>query len=221
MHSTSKYVRNNVENQFIKLYKIVRERERFLSDEAKIVQYGAIIRYFVKFLQSKEQCSAMVYTILYQTDIKLGDIYYEGALQNQDNSKYFFATAYYNQALSYAQKKEEQNQALSKLEEVYYYLDDKEALIKVEMAWADNREDKDKFAAYMILAQKAEQPQIKVVFLSKALDQIMAQDESFYTKYQDTLNVCSQLVALYEILGDKTKAIQVMKLRENASKLLN
>ena len=217
----AKSVYSSAERRFVKFYKVVCERERFLSDEAKIIQYSAIVRYFMKFLQSEDGYSDVVYEILYQTEIKLGGIYYEKALQNQDNGKYFLATAYYNQALNYAQKREEQNLALSKLQEIYYYLDDREALVKVEMAWANNRDDKDKFAAFMLLAQNSEQPQVKIVFLAKALDLVMAQSESFYTKYQDTLNVCSQMAALYEILGEKDKAIRVMKLRDNASKLLN
>ena len=211
----------DAEQYLISLYKMVRERENFLSNEAKVVQYGAVLRYFTRFLQQRNDFSPVVRTVLYRIDIKLGDIYYEEALQNQDNGRYFLATAYYNQALSYAHQKDEQNYALCRLREVYYYLDDQEALMKVEEAWAENHDKKDRFSAYMFLAQNAELPLIKTKFLAKALDEVMAQDESFYTKYQDTLNICSQLVALYELLGEKEKANQVMKLRESTSKLLN
>lgn len=221
MFNISKGKHDSAENHLVKLYSMVHERENYLSNEAKIVQYNAIIRYFLKFLQQKEKYSATVYMILYQTDIKLGDIYYHEALQNQDNGKYLLAMTYFNQALTYARKSEEQDFVFSRLKEIYYYLDDKDALMKVEMAWAANREKKDQFAAYVLLAQNSEQPRIKAIFLAKALELVMAQDESFYTKYQDTLNVCSQLVVLYEILGENEKARQIMQLRENASKLLN
>ena len=73
----------------------------------------------------------------------------------------------------------------------------------------------------MFLAQNAEMPHIKATFLEKALNEVMEQDESFYTKYQDTLNICSQLLAIYELLGDKDKANRIKKLRENTLKLLN
>lgn len=212
---------DNAEKHFFNLYKIVSEREAYLSNEAKVVQYTAVLRYFTKFLQQKGHISKVVETILYQIDLKLGDIYYEEALQNQDNGRYFLATAYYNQALIYAHRVEDKNRVLLALKNIYYFLDDEEALLRVEESWAENHETKDKFAAYMLLAQNAEQPQIKTIFLSKALAEVMEQDESFYTKYQNTLDICSQLTALYELLGEKDKARQMMKLRENTLKLLN
>ena len=212
---------DNAEKHFFNLYKIVLEREPYLSNEAKIVQYGAILRYFTKFLQQKGHISHVVETILYQIDVKLGDIYYEEALQNQDNGRYFLATAYYNQALAYAHQIEDKNRVLLALRNIYYFLDDEDALFRVEESWAENHEKKDKFSAYMLLAQSAEQPQIKTIFLTKALAEVMEQDESFYTKYQNTLDVCSKLTALYELLGEKDKAKQMVKLRENTLKLLN
>jgi len=212
---------DNAERHFFNLYRIVSEREAYLSNEAKIVQYNAVLRYFIKFLQQKGHISKVVETVLYQIDLKLGDIYYEDALQNQDNSRYFLATAYYNQALGYAHRAEDKNRVLLALKNIYYFLDDEDALLRVEKSWAENHETKDKFAAYMLLAQNAEQPQIKAEFLAKALTEVMEQDESFYTKYQNTLDVCSQLTALYELLGEKDKAKQMVKLRENTLKLLN
>ena len=212
---------DDAEKRFFSLYKIVSERDAYLSNEAKIVQYGALLRYFTKFLQQKGHLSKMVETVLYQIDLKLGDIYYEEALQNQDNGRYFLATAYYNQALIYAHQAEDKNRVLLALKNIYYFLDDEDALLRVEESWAENHETKDKFTAYMLLAQNAEQPQIKAEILAKALAEVMAQDESFYTKYQNTLDICSQLTALYELLGEKDKAKQMVKLRENTLKLLN
>lgn len=212
---------SRAESHFFSLYKIVLEREPYLSNEAKIVQYGAVLRYFVKFLQKKEPVSKAVETVLYQMDLKLGDIYYEEALQNQDNGRYFLAVAYYNQALGYAHQAEDKNRVLIALKNIYYFLDDEDALLRVEESWAENHDTKDKFAAYMLLAQNAEQLKMKTVFLAKALAEVMAQDESFYTKYQNTLDICSKLTALYELLGEKDKAKQMKKLRENTLKLLN
>jgi len=206
---------------FIALYKVVREREGYLSNEAKIVQYGAVLHYFTKFLKSNETNSVALRTILYQVNVKLGDIYYEEALQNQDNGRYFLATAYYGQALSYARQTIEKNRVLTALKNVYYYLDDEEALVKVEETWAENHDKKDRFSAYMYLAQNTEQPQVKTIFLAKALDEVMEQDESFYTKYQDTLDICSQLIVLYGLLGEKNKAEQIANLRKETLKLLN
>ena len=207
-------------SRFLHLYKVVSERERYLNNEAKVVQYNALLRYFMKFLQGRESLSPLIFGILYQIDVKLGDIYYEEGLQNQDNSRYFLAIEYYNQALSYAQKTEEQNRVLLTLKDIYYYLDDKEAFFKVEKNWADNHDKKDRFSAYMFLAKNAEQPQTKVFFLECALNVVVAQDESFYTKYQDTLNICCQLAVLYELLGESEKAARVKKLHQNTMQLL-
>lgn len=44
-----------------------------------MVQYSALLRYFMKFLQQKEEYTANVAAILYWTYTKLGDIYYEDA----------------------------------------------------------------------------------------------------------------------------------------------
>ena len=175
----------------------------------------------MKFLQDKEDISVNVKAILFWIYTKLGDIYYEEALQNQDNSKYFLAVEYYNQSLMYALNIEDKNRILFVLKEIYYYLGDENALIKIEETWAENHEKEDKFSAYMLLAKNAEVPQVKVLFLEKALVEVMEQDESFYTKYQDTLNICSQLVALYEVLGDKEQAKRVKKMRDTTMKLLN
>ena len=211
----------NSENKFFNLYKIVQERESFLSNDAKIVQYNAILNFYMKFLQSNERVSPSIMTVLFWIYVKLGDIYYEEALQSQDNSKYFLAVGYYNQSLLYTRYPEERNRVLLALKDIYYYIGDEDALVKVEESWAENHNEKDKFAAYMLLAKTAEVPQIKVLFLEKALDEVMRQDESFYTKYQDTLNVCSQLIAIYELLGDNDKVKRVRDLRERTLKLLN
>lgn len=211
----------NSENKFFNLYKIVQERESFLSNDAKIVQYNAILNFYMKFLQQNESISPSIMTVLFWIYVKLGDIYYEEALQSQDNSKYFLAVGYYNQSLLYTRYPEERNRVLLALKDIYYYIGDEDALVKVEESWAENHNEKDKFAAYMLLAKTAEVPQIKVLFLEKALDEVMRQDESFYTKYQDTLNVCSQLIAIYELLGDNDKVKRVRDLRERTLKLLN
>ena len=209
------------EKHFFHLYKMVRERECYLTDEAMIVQYGAVLRYFMKFLEQQDSYSEQIMSVLYHIFSKLGDIYYKDALQNQDNSRYFLAAEYYNQALSFARQKEEKSYILVELKDIYYYLGDDAALVKVEETWAENHDKKDKFAASMLLAQNSDKPQIKVCFLTKALETVMAQDESFYIKYQNTLDVCSQLSVLYELLGERKNAKQVKTLRENTIKLLN
>ena len=212
---------DNEENRFLYMYKMIQEREKYLTTEAKIIQYGGLLRYFMKFLQQKDEYSTNVSAVLFWVYVKLGDIYYKEALQNQDNSRFFLAAEYYNQSLAYANSVIEKNRVLLALKDIYYYLDDQDAFIKVEETWAENHNKEGRFSAYMFLAQNAEMPYIKAKFLEKALDEVMEQDESFYTKYQDTLNICSQLLAIYELLGDKTKANRIKKLRENTLKLLN
>lgn len=209
------------EKKFLQLYKVVTEREKFLNNEARIMQYSAVLRYFTKFLQGREEYTSDIAEVLYQVYAKLGDIYYEEALQNQDNSKYFLATEYFNQALTYAGNMAEKNYVLLILKDLYFYLNDEDAYVRVEDMWADSHNKEDKFAAYMLLAQNADVSHIKAQFLEKALDEVMAQKESVYEKYQDTLYICSQLAAIYEIQGEKDKAVRVKKLRENTLKLLN
>ena len=51
---------DNAESRFLHLYKIVQEREKYLSKEALVVQYSALLRYFMKFLQQKEEYTAML-----------------------------------------------------------------------------------------------------------------------------------------------------------------
>ena len=213
---------HDAESRFFSLYKMVHERERYLTDDAKIIQYGAVLRYFMKFLEQRDTIQPVrVTVILYRVFVKLGDIYYKDGLQNQDNARYFLAAEYYNQALQFARRAEDKRYVLSALKDVYYYLGDEEALIEVEQTWAENHEKQDKYAAYMLLAQNSDKPYIKTTFLAKALEAVMLQNESFYTKYQDTLHVCSQLSVLYELLGDGENAKQIKNLRENTLKLLN
>lgn len=209
------------EKQFLNLYRIVREREASLSTDAKIMQYGAVLRYFIKFLQNKPNYSSAVWAVLYRIDIKLGDIYYQEALQNQDNSRYFLAADYYTQALSFARRLEERLYVLAALKDVYYYLNDEDALVQVQKNWAENHEKKDRYTAYVLLAQNTGNIRIKAMFLSCALNEVAEQEESFYDKYQDTLDVCSQLAVLYELLGEKEKGNYVKNLRQNTLKLLN
>ena len=212
---------SNSESNFLQLYKTVQEREKFLTNEAKIIQYTGVLRYFLKFLQQREYYSQDIKHILFDVNVKIGDIYYKEATQKPDNSKYFLSLEYYNQALLYAGNVDEKNRILIILKEIYYYLNDEDALIKVEESWAENQQNEDKFFAYMFLAQHAENPRFKVVFLEKALDEVMKQEGNFYAKYQDTLNICSQLLAIYELLGEKEKVIRIKNLRENTLKLLN
>ena len=65
------------ESKFLHLYKMVKERENFIGNEAKITQYNAILKFFVKFLQNQDDYSVNVKTVLFWTYVKLGDIYYE------------------------------------------------------------------------------------------------------------------------------------------------
>ena len=214
-------IKNSFEGRFLQLYKTVQEREKFLSEDAKIIQYTGVLRYFMKFLQQSEEYSHDVKAILFSVNVKIGDIYYKEAVKTQDNSRYFLALEYYNQAMLYANGQDEKNRVLLALKDIYYYLNDEDALIKVEESWAENQQAEDKFFAYMFLAQNSENPKIKASFLEKALDEVMRQESSFYAKYQDTLNICSQLLAIYELLGEKERVIRIKKLRENTLRLLN
>lgn len=211
----------NAEQRFMHLYNVVQEREKYMNNDAKIVQYSTVLRYFMKFLQQSEVYTPKVSSVLFDIYAKLGDIYYEDGLQTQDNSRYFLAAEYYNQALAYANKTEEKERVLLALKDVYYYIDDEDAFIKVEETWAENHNKDGRFGAYMFLAQNAEQPYLKAKFLEKALDEIMERDETFYAKYQDTLNITSQLSAIYELLGERDKVLRIKKLRESTLKLLN
>ncbi len=221
MLKTAVTTETSAENRFLHLYKMVQERENFLNNDAKIVQYSAILRFFMKFLQHNDTYAPNVSSVLFWTYVKLGDIYYEDGLQNQDNARYFLAAEYYNQALAYARSTEEKNRVLLALKDVYYYVNDEDALVKVEETWAENHNSDEKFAAYMLLAENAELPQIKAKFLEKALDGVMGQDGNFYAKYQDTLNISSQLLAIYELQGERDKASRIKRLRESTLKLLN
>lgn len=211
----------SAEQRFLHLYNMVREREKYMKNDAKIVQYSAVLRYFMKFLQQRDVYVPEVFSVLFGVYAKLGDIYYEEGLQTQDNSRYFLAAEYYNQALAYAEKTEEKERILLALKDIYYYVNDEDAFIKVEETWAENHDKEGRFGAYMFLAQNAEQPYIKAKFLEKALDEIMEKDENFYAKYQDTLNISSQLAAIYELQGEKEKATRIKRLRESTLKLLN
>ena len=213
--------KENQEGNFLRLYKMVQEREPFLNNEAKIVQYNTILNFFMKFLQQSENVSVNVQTILFWTYVKLGELYYDDALKENDNKYYFFAIEYYKQALLYARCTEEKNRVLTALRELYYYLGDEDALVKIEETWAENHSKEDRFSAYIFLAQGAEVPQMKILFLEKALDEVVNQDKSFYDKYQDTLDICSQLIVLYELLGDKKQIQKIKDLRERTLNLLN
>ena len=96
--------RHDIESRFFFLFIIVHERERYLTDEAKVVQYSAVLRYFTKFLEPNEMRSTRVLAVLYRVFMRLGDIYCKDGLQNQDNTRYFLAAEYYNQALQFAYK---------------------------------------------------------------------------------------------------------------------
>lgn len=211
----------NKEARFLRLYKIVQEREAYMSNEAKISQYNTILNFFMKFLQDNGDYSVNIQTILFWTYVKLGDVYYNEGTKESDNSKYFIAIEYYNQALLYSRCTEEKNRVLTALKDLYYYLGDEDALVKIEKTWAENHEKEDRFSAYTFLAESANIPQIKVLFLEKALDEVIEQDKNFYAKYQDTLNICSQLIVLYELLGDKKQIQRIKDLRERTLKLLN
>jgi len=214
-------VSKNPETQFINLYKMVLERENFLTNDAKILQYNAVLEYFFKFLEKNNVVSKSVLNVLFGCYMKMGDVFYNEGIQLLENNKLFLAVDYYNQALKFAQSETEKNRILDMLKNVYSFLDDKEALIKVEESWAENQDARDRFSAYMLLAKEADNPKDKAMLLEKALNEVTKQEMSFYNKFQDTLNVCSQLIALYELLKEKDKLQKIRKLQEDTLKLLN
>ena len=55
----------NTENKFVDLYKMVQERESFLSNDAKILQYGVVLEYFYKFLYKGGRLSDNVLAVLF------------------------------------------------------------------------------------------------------------------------------------------------------------
>ena len=214
-------VSKNPETQFINLYKMVLERENFLTNDAKILQYNAVLEYFFKFLEKSNVVSNSVLNVLFGCYMKMGDVFYNEGIQLLENNKLFLAVDYYNQALKFAQSETEKNRILDMLKNVYSFLDDKEALIKVEESWAENQDARDRFSAYMLLAKEADNPKDKAMLLEKALNEVTKQEMSFYNKFQDTLNVCSQLIVLYELLKEKDKLQKIRKLQEDTLKLLN
>ena len=214
-------VSKNPETQFINLYKMVLERENFLTNDAKILQYNAVLEYFFKFLEKNNVVSKSVLNVLFGCYMKMGDVFYNEGIQLLENNKLFLAVDYYNQALKFAQSETEKNRILDMLKNVYSFLDDKEALIKVEESWAENQDARDRFSAYMLLAKEADNPKDKAMLLEKALNEVTKQEMSFYNKFQDTLNVCSQLIVLYELLKEKDKLQKIRKLQEDTLKLLN
>lgn len=214
-------VSRNPETQFINLYKMVLERENFLTNDAKILQYNAVLEYFFKFLEKNNVVSKSVLNVLFGCYMKMGDVFYNEGIQLLENNKLFLAVDYYNQALKFAQSETEKNRILDMLKNVYSFLDDKEALIKVEESWAENQDARDRFSAYMLLAKEADNPKDKAMLLEKALNEVTKQEMSFYNKFQDTLNVCSQLIVLYELLKEKDKLQKIRKLQEDTLKLLN
>lgn len=213
--------KDNLEKRFLHLYKVVQEREKYLNHDALIVQYSTLLRFFVKFLQSEDRYNYNVELVLFFIYSKLGAIYYSDALTERDNSKCFLAAEYYNQALTFARNVDDKTRILLALKDIYYYLNDEDAYVRVEETWAESHEFKDKYQAYVILAQNADAPHVKVKFLEKALALAMQQRESFYESYQDTLFICSHLLAAYELLGEREKALRMKKLREKTLKLLN
>ena len=214
-------VSKNPETQFINLYKMVLERENFLTNDAKILQYNAVLEYFFKFLEKSNVVSNSVLNVLFGCYMKMGDVFYNEGIQLLENNKLFLAVDYYNQALKFAQSETEKNRILDMLKNVYSFLDDKEALIKVEESWAENQDARDRFSVYMLLAKEADNPKDKAMLLEKALNEVTKQEMSFYNKFQDTLNVCSQLIVLYELLKEKDKLQKIRKLQEDTLKLLN
>ena len=59
---------DNAESRFLHLYKIVQEREKYLSKEALVVQYSALLRYFMKFLgRVYGQCCSYFVLDIYKT----------------------------------------------------------------------------------------------------------------------------------------------------------
>ena len=213
--------KDNAEKRFLNLYRVVLEREKYLNNEALIVQYSTLLRFFMKFLQSEDKCNPSVKWVLFLIYSKLGAIYYHDALMEADDSKCFLAAEYYNQALVYARNVDDKNRILLALKDIYYYLNDEDAYVRVEETWAENHEFQDKYRAYVILAQNTDASYIKVRFLEKALALILQQKDRDYEKHQDTLFICSQLMAMYELLGEREKILKTEKLRENTLKLLN
>lgn len=51
---------DNAESRFLHLYKIVQEREKYLSKEALVVQYSALLRYFMKFYNKRKSIRPML-----------------------------------------------------------------------------------------------------------------------------------------------------------------
>ncbi len=213
--------KDNLEKRFLHLYKVIQEREKYLNHDALIVQYSTLLRFFVKFLQSEDKYNYNVELVLFFIYSKLGAIYYSDALAERDNSKCFLAAEYYNQALTFARNVDDKTRILLALKDIYYYLNDEDAYVRVEETWAESHEFKDKYQAYVILAQNADALHVKVKFLEKALALVMQQRESFYENHQDTLFICSHLLAVYELLGERDKALSMKKLREKNLKRLN
>ncbi len=207
--------------KFMQLYNIMVEREKYLDDEAKVAQYASILRFYMKYLQAHDNNGHEVGLILYWIYVKLGDIYNAEAFDSNDIAKFYLSLEYYNLSLPYAPNKEERKNVLLSLKDIYYKLDDKEAYHKVEEMWVENHNKENKFEAYMILAQNAQTPDIKAKFLEKSLDEVMSKKDEFINKYQDTLYVCGQLIAIYEIMNENEKVIRIKKLRDNTLSLLN
>lgn len=169
---------------------------------AEIAAYGKVIELGQNSTVNEEDIIDKKSLILYWSYNNLGD-----ALTRKNQNKIIFnkgnynlALDYYQQAYKLARDNTEKIAVLKRMAYNYRLMKDDEAFYKCFLKIIELSKDKDKREAYVALAEMQKNADEAAALYERALEYVPKEDTDVAGKCLNTLQICRELLALYQEL---------------------
>lgn len=126
----------------------------------------------------------------------------------------------YRAALYLARDSAEKISTWNKIAQAYKQMGDKSNWVKAEEEIIQNLAEEYKCAAYLRLAEKADEPKQAAELLENALDFVIRQKVSVLAKCRDMLEICNRLLRQYHRLKDRSNEQRIGNLQRRTVLLL-
>lgn len=204
------------------MYRTAYEKVKYLKDiDDKLLAYNEVINYCANSKQCKTDDSIKRNQILFWTYNNIGDMFIERNSDLPTADNYIYAVQYYQNALEFSKTSNDKHNILEKIAHVYGELQDERGWRRAVEQIALMADDNMKRQAFVELAQGTDDIKLQAKYLENALNFVTEENVSVLEKCKNTLNICSNLLEIYQHTKNKKAYERIKTLQKNTLELLD
>jgi len=212
----------NKDSDLLKVYKRADEAAKYFSEvDDKLFSYHNVLDFCASSKKCIQDESTKKKQILFWTYNNIGNLFLQKNSYSFDFQNMTHAIEAYQNALIFSNTSENQTEILRKIRDIYHALEDEDGYFKTSSKLADLVDDTLKMQIFLNLANVARSKTEEAYFLEKALSFVSKEDVSFLTKCQNTLNLCSKLLDIYESTGKRLDVVRIKSIQEKTQNQIN